>query len=603
MILQPILFPKETICKETKLYYRNPSVQFGQSFLLQPHQAISFDTYFNSFSLEKWEKYTFIENLYLHLNINGKCKIDLYEAILVNDNVQTRLLATSKKDNQEESITISFPDISTLHGICYFVISSDEESCLITSGYYGTEIDTTQTNKIKIGIGICTYKREEFILKNLKAIQESILDNPQSTLHDNLEIIVSDNGQTLQNLGYTHPKIQIFPNINAGGSGGFTRCMIEAIKAREKLNLTHLLLMDDDIVLDPEILTRTHNFLLFLKAEHRNKLLGGVMLKIEKPHEQLEKGAKRSSDFSGEWCIRNNPDINLSTFHNVLKNELTNSVIPDYNGWWYCCIPICHITQNNLPLPFFIHCDDMEYGCRIAEEIILTNGIAVWHSLKNKENPWIYYYDTRNRLISSIIHDTKSCTNLWNIWKYILINFLFSMTHYNYIEWDIYAKAIKDLCKGANYLKKINPLQLQKELSSFGYKKENIPSNAKKIFLSDEAINEKIIFCKKKNFKRKIQLLCGIINAFLPFGKQQTLCINKKIIEFFIMNNSIFLYNQDTKDGYYLKKRIYKSIIAFIECGKLFILTFFRWKKIQKEFKKSYNLLTSIDFWEKYLQI
>ena len=246
--IQNILFPREDICKETNLYYRHPSKQFGSQLILPQNQTISFDTYFNSFSIEKWKEYTIIENLSLNLNVTGKCRIDLYEATLINGEVHARLLLSKDTNFQETEITLSFPEIQSLHGICYFTVTSDDEPCKITDGFYGTEINSESINRVKIGIGICTYKREQFILKNLKAIQDTILDNPESELRDNLEIIVSDNGETLQNYNYSHPKIKIFPNINAGGSGGFTRCMIEAIKAQEDLNLTHFLLMDDDIV-------------------------------------------------------------------------------------------------------------------------------------------------------------------------------------------------------------------------------------------------------------------------------------------------------------------------------------------------------------------
>ena len=271
MRIQNILFPKEDICKETELYYRYPSKQFGKKIILPPNQTISFDTYFNSFSIQKWKEYTIIQNLNLNLKVSGQCRISLYEATLIKDEVHTRLLLSKDKNSKENEITLSFPDVRNLHGICYFTITSDDGHCEIIDGFYGTEIDSKSINRVKIGIGICTYKREQFILKNLKAVQDAIFDNPESELHDNLEILVSDNGETLQNYNYTHPKIKIFPNINAGGSGGFTRCMIEAIKAQENLNLTHFLLMDDDIVLDPAVLTRTYKLLQLLKSEHQDK--------------------------------------------------------------------------------------------------------------------------------------------------------------------------------------------------------------------------------------------------------------------------------------------------------------------------------------------
>ena len=55
MILQKIIFPKEDLCAEKELYYRGDLEKEGET--------IQFNTYFNSFSIEKWKKYTNLENL------------------------------------------------------------------------------------------------------------------------------------------------------------------------------------------------------------------------------------------------------------------------------------------------------------------------------------------------------------------------------------------------------------------------------------------------------------------------------------------------------------------------------------------------------------
>ncbi|WP_027205229.1 hypothetical protein [Butyrivibrio fibrisolvens] len=42
--------------------------------------------------------------------------------------------------------------------------------------------------------------------------------------------------------------IKVIPNANTGGTGGFSRGMMEAIDRKDALGLTHLLMMDDDAV-------------------------------------------------------------------------------------------------------------------------------------------------------------------------------------------------------------------------------------------------------------------------------------------------------------------------------------------------------------------
>lgn len=602
MILQHILFPKEDICKETELYYRHPSKQFGGKFSLPPNQTISFNTYFNSFSIEKWKEYTIIQNLNLNLKVSGQCRISLYEATLIKDEVHTRLLLSKDKNSKENEITLSFPDVRNLHGLCYFTITSDNGPCEITDGFYSAEIDSISINRIKIGIGICTYKREHFILKNLKAIQDTILDHPESELRDNLEIIVSDNGETLQNYNYSHPKVKIFSNINAGGSGGFTRCMIEAIKAQENLNLTHFLLMDDDILLDPAVLVRTYKFLQLLKKEHQDKLLGGTMLKLEKPFEQLEFGAKSNLNLGGNWWIQNNPNYNLSIFDVVIKNELTNTIVPDYNGWWFCCIPIQFINSNNLPLPFFIHCDDMEYCCRVGKEIILINGITVWHSFQNKATP-VLYYDTRNRLIVSIIKDLQSCTRC-SLMKFILTRFLEIIPRYMYQDWALFSLAIKDVCNGPTFLKQTNPVQLHKKITENFHIKKIDCKNITKDFLpipKIEEINKKMEYF---SFSQKIFFIISILNAFIPFGRCNPVCVNNLCFQSFWKRNYIvWKYSENSDEAICLRKSPTKAVKAFFDMLALQLLIIRKWNKIKKEYITAAPELTSIDFWEKYLKL
>ena len=56
--------------------------------------------------------------------------------------------------------------------------------------------------------------------------------------------------------------------------------------------------------------------------------------------------------------------------------------------------------EKNRPLPFFLHCDDVEYGLRHGGTPIILNGIQVWHeTYEYRQSPVTAYYDTRNTLI------------------------------------------------------------------------------------------------------------------------------------------------------------------------------------------------------------
>ncbi|MEI3199181.1 MAG: hypothetical protein V8S12_01795 [Lachnospiraceae bacterium] len=65
----------------------------------------------------------------------------------------------------------------------------------------------------------------------------------------------------------------------------------------------------------------------------------------------------------------------------------------EYTGWWYTCIPLRCIDNDNLPLPIFIHRDDVEYGLRVGKKkFIFLNGIGVWHEAFEKK--WQVFWNT-----------------------------------------------------------------------------------------------------------------------------------------------------------------------------------------------------------------
>ena len=67
MILQNILFPSTSTCTNELMYFRkssNVNKPLSTDFMkLDENDHVSFDTYFNSFSAEKWYKYTTLKKI------------------------------------------------------------------------------------------------------------------------------------------------------------------------------------------------------------------------------------------------------------------------------------------------------------------------------------------------------------------------------------------------------------------------------------------------------------------------------------------------------------------------------------------------------------
>ena len=79
MILQRILFPDCRFCSDYEMYVRMADEPAHGSCLdaqkgeiaLDAGRGLSLDTLFNAFSIEKWLKYTRLDNLRLTLRLSG----------------------------------------------------------------------------------------------------------------------------------------------------------------------------------------------------------------------------------------------------------------------------------------------------------------------------------------------------------------------------------------------------------------------------------------------------------------------------------------------------------------------------------------------------
>ena len=346
---------------------------------------VSFDTYFNLFSHSKYFEYCEIEKISLFLRASGSYSVNFYHKNV--DGSESLILQTQCEKDAE--INLDLTD-TPKNGFVFFKLTARSDVVLKFGGYYAEP--KFFRDDVKIGGVICTFKREEFVRRNLSGVEKFMAENPE--WKDKIHFFVSDNAKTLDlksNDIYT-----IIPNKNLGGSGGFTRGMTEVMKDK---TFTHFLLTDDDISFDCRTLVKTYNLICALSPKYRDATVGGSMLVLEKPYIQHEMGGF----FNGLKISAGNTGADLSDVKNLIKNE--TPLKADYNAWWYCCMPVEYAFKNGLPLPLFIKCDDVEYGIRCITNLILMNGIGIWHQdFSAKYNPTLEYYITRNELLVNALH-------------------------------------------------------------------------------------------------------------------------------------------------------------------------------------------------------
>lgn len=593
MNLQKILFPN--VCNETELYFRGSKFKYStsqeiSSLIIQENGKVSLSTYFNSFSWEKWKKYTQINNISIQLELSGRFEIRLISNKLKSESsgILSEVVYSKVVDTNKKTI-FEFPfKTSNNEGILFVEIVSLKNGGIFYGGWYTSSINYNHIRDIKIALAICTFKREEYLFRNIRYIKENIINNKDAILYDKLSIYISDNGQTLQHEQLQEKHIKVFSNLNCGGAGGFTRCMIEAIYRTKESKFDYIIIMDDDILIDYNVLERNYVFLQLLKSEFKDSMIGGAMLREDAMYLQHASTEYWSPKYSK--ALKQNLD--LRKLKNVLHNEREEP--GNYNGWWYCCIPTSIISENNLPIPIFIHYDDIEYGVRNKRDIISLNGIAVWHpKIQNKGSNMLIYYNTRNLLIVQALHAPN--ISLEKV-KHDLFVYVFGrLIRYRYVEAKLCLKGYEDFFAGVDFLKNENAFLLHKEITKNEYERIIIPEN-----ISDEV--KSALEGNKELRKEKFQML-GLLNWFVPsFGRTKYINVDCRT------NNSFFsknLFVIDTERNTYYKlsksyKELWNCIRHYFKVRRLLIN---KYETTSNDWRSRIEELSSMNFWKKYLNI
>ena len=626
MVIQKLLFPKEEVCNEWEMFYQSKSIKKehpvrisrnrfvseesdnlsirnalyekrfeDEAFLIPEGDKVSLQTYFNSFSIGKWRKYTGISNLKLHLDITGKVKVEAFNAIgnILNDekehfdgkkrcyyNKPTRNKVPIRTEEVTGGLDITFPNID-YNGIIYVVVEAQEDTKLF-GGEYIT--DTKDTNDVDLALCFCTYKRKKDITANVNRIVRDIIANPDSSVNNHAEVFVVDNGKTLDADTFDSDKVHIIPNKNVGGAGGFTRGMIEAVLYNDSNKFSHVILMDDDIIIEPEVIVRNYAFMQLLKEDYSDAMIGGELFELDRRYLQFEAGAR----YEGTIIQSYNQNWDMRLPDSVSANEIENPI--NYNGWWYSCIPVGFIREDNLPIPVFIHRDDVEYGMRNEENgTILLNGLCVWHpQYPNKASAIMDYYDIRNELICMC--DKKEAPTVEEIIKYVAGRVIGKLLRYRYNEVYCIIKALEDYYSGPEHFMEIDPIVNHEGLSKYNY---------------DYKKPEGMDLSTANNSVHKNDMALGVymksaLSWLVP--ARDVTCVTEAVdIELPYRAKRMFFYDENRKMGFFAEKSYKDAMRIMTEYTKITALMLRKHSEITKRWALKKPDFTSLEYWEEYL--
>lgn len=599
--IQSLVFPTESKhrgCR--KLFYRGSRGILdanNRSLSLGYGQSCDFVTYINACSYQKWKKYTGASELTLHLEVKGDIELTFLgytKDALTVDRKEFGIQKFSNKTRQE--ITYTFPENDEM--MVGFEISALSQ-CTIYSGYYTVKVDKKTINDITLSIATTTCKKEDFIKKNVDIIKKEILDS-NDEIAKNLYLHVVDNGRTLTEKDIFGKHVYLHPNINAGGSGGFARGMIESIEQKPKAS--HVLLMDDDVLILSESIKRTYNLLKLLKPEFKDSIISGAMLYYENPGIQHEDIGTINSN--GDFRPLK-PGLNHNNLDDNLENEKEYPLHKNsYSAWWYCCIPIKIINKIGLPLPIFIRCDDMEYGIRANVPFITMNGICIWHmGFATKYNATFdKYQQHRNILIA------QSASNILpeiDVMHIIYDSFRVEMMRFNYNAAQLVVEALEDYMKGPDYIKTVDGEKLAQqhfELNDKLVPLSELPNS--NTFRPQDSYEAPQLSLKNRILVRLTWNGQKLFPQFLdktevvPIGFDWELQIQR-----IALHSRLLAVNPFNKTGIYRikdKKRFRKLMKRFKQANR-------NYKKHGKQIRQAYadasDQLTSTTFWKEYLGI
>lgn len=575
MTLQTMIVPEE----KSETYFRGGEVH-KDKILLSAGETLSFDTYFNSFSYSKYRDYTMADGVEFVFDFCGEVSASLW----VFDGEDHFLCEKTANGKERSSLALSvaFAGLPQ-NGFLYAKIFAKRNSEFL-SGEYRTEC---KYQPIRCCVAICTYRREAFVLKNIELLRSRKLTGID-------RVFVIDNGKTLDALSLSDSFIRVLPNKNCGGSGGFTRGLIEA----EQGGYSHIILMDDDVKFHPETLEQMTIFLSILKAEWSESWFSAAMITLDNPKEQYEMGAKWDGKTANKKAIVQKHKIKIEDREALLKN-LENPEV-QYGGWWTMLMPVSIVKKIGLPLPFFIKFDDVEYGIRkpVGTEIITMNGIAVYHEAFDRKTSFVLdYYNLRNELIVNCIYaDLSLIGALKRIWHELLKEFLF----YRYECCLLVFRAVEDFLCGVDFF-----LETDAEKEH----KRRIRLVPKLVPLADLSQWNETLRCDAH--KRSDQITIPMV--FTAGGHLIPSCLRKK--ENYAVplsrvsaadlfgRKSVIQYQLGKEEGLLTTcsfRKLIKYGFASLGMSVKFMLQFGRAKA---QFQNRYTELSSLEFWRNYLEL
>jgi galactofuranosylgalactofuranosylrhamnosyl-N-acetylglucosaminyl-diphospho-decaprenol beta-1,5/1,6-galactofuranosyltransferase len=359
-----------------------------------------FATYFSAFPASYWQRWTSVPSVELRVTTTGSGTV----RVIASDAQGTEREAASRSvdGGTADETTFRLPLEGFDDGGWYWL---ELDGPALRHGGWWAPPEAAPVRRCRPTVGITTLNREEYLVPMLQSIADrpdivEVLDRVVVIDHGSRRVADADGFDAAQ--AAFRGKLTLIEQANLGGSGGFSRSMLEAIDAGSDA----VILLDDDVAIDPESLRRLVRFEEFSTDP---VVVGGHMFDMANRARLLALSEGfRMDRFVWKTHGPSRQDVGRPGLSGT--PWLHRRGDSEYNGWWMCLIPIEVLRRAGLSLPFFIKWDDAEYGLRAAEHgyaTVTLPGAAIWHvSWDDKDDTvdWQAYYHARNRLVAALLH-------------------------------------------------------------------------------------------------------------------------------------------------------------------------------------------------------
>ncbi len=371
-------------------------------------ERLSFGTYFNAFPASYWRRWTVVQDIRLTVDVSGRGATLIVYRSLANGRSQ-RVDSATTGTEAKGTFVFELPLKPFVDGGWYWynVIAGDDDA-IVESAEWSAEVPEDRLAHGTADIAITTMNRPDFCAKLLSQIGDDELLRPYL---DTVMVMeqgtdkVADSEFFRDAQSALGDKLRVIEQGNLGGSGGYARGQLESVR---KGTATYALMMDDDVVCEPEGIMRA---ITFGDLARRPTIVGGHMFSLFNKSE-LHSFGEIVQPWRFWWMtpLDGFSRWDLSARNIRSSRWLHKRVDVDFNGWFMCLIPRVVMEEIGLSLPLFIKWDDAEYGLRAKAAgfpTVTFPGAAVWHvpwTDKNDAVDWQAYFHVRNRFVSALLH-------------------------------------------------------------------------------------------------------------------------------------------------------------------------------------------------------